>query len=208
MTTVEHDAADTGAPGALEGTTHRGIVRFPLAGRRVTIGKVGVDVCLDDPTVSRLHAAVEPVTGGWIVQDLGSRNGTYVNGERVLGPRGLRSGDELRIGRTVLSFRAGEPAGGETAPLSAPPRFTGRERDALVALCRPLLAGSMLAEPATTATIAAELVVTESAVKKLLARASDKLDLLQGDRRRARLAAEALRLGVVTPADLDRGSRD
>jgi pSer/pThr/pTyr-binding forkhead associated (FHA) protein len=67
------------------------------------------DVLLDDVTVSRKHAIFERRTGGaWFVRDVGSLNGTYVNGEQVDETK-LASGDEVQIGRfKVTFFAAGE----------------------------------------------------------------------------------------------------
>src|SRR3954464_12788955 len=82
-----------------------------LDARRVTIGRSGGnDVVLGhDKAVSGVHAVMEPVADGWCVQDVGSRNGTLVRGERILGMRVLRHGDDLTIGCTQLLFRAAEP---------------------------------------------------------------------------------------------------
>ena len=64
------------------------------------------DVFLDDVTVSRKHAIVERRDdGAWFVRDLGSLNGTYVNGEQVDETK-LASGDEVQIGRFKLTFFA------------------------------------------------------------------------------------------------------
>jgi pSer/pThr/pTyr-binding forkhead associated (FHA) protein len=64
------------------------------------------DVFLDDVTVSRKHAIFERRTGGaWFVRDVGSLNGTYVNGEQVDETK-LASGDEVQIGRFKLTFFA------------------------------------------------------------------------------------------------------
>lgn len=176
-----------------------------LAGGRLTIGKDGTDVTIDDRTVSRLHASIERVNGGWVVEDLGSTNGTYVNGERVRSPKALHDGDELRLGSTRLVFRAvaggaDRPSG--TAPLAEAPAVTRREKDLLVALCRPLLDGGMLSEPASVRQLTEALVVSESAVKKLLGRTYDRFGLVGPERRRGKLAMEALSRGVVSLADL------
>jgi predicted component of type VI protein secretion system len=70
-------------------------------GVRLTIGRHGADLLADHPDASRTHAEVEHGAGGLVVRDLGSRNGTYVNGERIEGDRSLTNGDELRIGGIV-----------------------------------------------------------------------------------------------------------
>ena len=55
-----------------------------------------------DPTVSRLHAVLRAGRGFWVVEDGGSRNGTYLNGRPIAGPALLRPSDRLRIGTFVL----------------------------------------------------------------------------------------------------------
>ena len=65
-------------------------------------------IFLDDITVSRRHAEVRQVAGGYEVTDVGSLNGTYLNRERVESAR-LDDGDELQIGTFKLLFLAGRP---------------------------------------------------------------------------------------------------
>ncbi len=180
--------------------------RLDLGEDRSTVGKGAEnDIPVeDDPTASHLHAVLEHFPAGWCVTDLGSSNGTWVNGERIWASRRLRHGDEIRIGQTRLVFRD---------PLSAPaatteveqgaPRLTARERDVLVALCRPLLARDVFTEPASTRAIAEDLVITQAAVKQHLANLYDKFGIPAGDdHRRARLANEALRRGAVSLTEL------
>src|SRR5437660_9817805 len=78
----------------------------PLGTDRTTIGRApSNDVALGgDRTVSKLHAVVERYGSGFAVRDLGSANGTYVNGERVLGEQRLQPGDEVRVGESRLVF--------------------------------------------------------------------------------------------------------
>ncbi len=176
--------------------------RFSLESDRTTVGKATEnDVALaDDPTASHLHAMLERFPAGWCVTDLGSSNGTSVNGERIWSSHRLRHGDEIRIGQTRLIFR--DPlgtAGVQTEAEDAPPTLTTRERDVLVALCRPLLDRDMFTEPASTRAIADELVITQAAVKQHLANLYDKFGVPATDsNRRARLANEALRRGAVS----------
>ena len=180
--------------------------RFSLEADRTTVGKAAEnDVALEhDPMASHLHAILERFPAGWCVTDLGSSNGTWVNGERIWSSHRLRHGDEIRVGQTRLIFRDPLSAGGaETEAEDAPPGLTTRERDVLVALCRPLLDRDMFTEPASTRAIADELVVTQAAVKQHLANLFDKFGIPAGDsHRRARLANEALRRGAVSLTQL------
>jgi len=77
-----------------------------------TVGRVaGCTVILDDPAVSREHARVERRDGGWWLTDLGSSNGTYLNGERLARrqARELHVGDEVRCGVEGVTLRVRMP---------------------------------------------------------------------------------------------------
>ena len=180
--------------------------RFTLEADRTTVGKAAEnDVALEhDPTASHLHAMFERFPAGWCVTDLGSSNGTWVNGERIWASHRLRHGDEIRVGQTRLIFRDPLSASGpQTEAEDAPPALTTRERDVLVALCKPLLERDMFTEPASTHAIAEELVITQAAVKQHLANLFDKFGIQAGDsHRRARLANEVLRRGAVSLTEL------
>lgn len=81
--------------------------RFPLNGDLVTVGRASdADVFLDDVTVSRAHAEFLHGTEGWLLRDVGSLNGTYVDRERV-DSRRLASGDEVQIGKYRFVFMEG-----------------------------------------------------------------------------------------------------
>jgi hypothetical protein len=189
-----------------------GIEPVMLDGDRVTVGAEDSNrVCLaDDGTVSRLHAVVENYGSGWAVRDLGSRNGTYINGRRVLGEQALHPGDELRIGQTRLVFRdqnAPMRAGKGTLVLDVDPSpdLTRRERDVLHALCRPLASSAPFSQPASIRAIAKELVVSDAAVKQHLLRLYDKFGLTdRSENRRIRLANDAIERGVITLGELSR----
>ena len=177
-----------------------------LLGDRVSVGKDPSNELAvpSDPSVSRLHAVLERFPAGWCIRDLDSRNGTFVNGARIWGERPLHPGDEIRVGSTTLVFRSesSRPLPSTDAPLPVP-GLTRRERDVLVALCRPLASGDVFTEPASVRDMAQALVVSEAAIKQHLAHLYDKFGLYEEDqRRRVRLANEALHRGVVRLGDL------
>jgi hypothetical protein len=182
-----------------------------MSGERASVGTAATNdiVITSDRTVSRLHAVIERFPGGWSVRDLGSRNGTFVNGTRVLADCALRTGDEIRVGATRLSFRCDDDgAGGPlTEVADSPPPPPPRERDVLVALCAPVFSGELFTEPASIREIAAALVVSEAAVKQHMLNLYDKFGLHSGNRR-VLLANEAIRRGVVTLADLRAGGAE
>ena len=174
-----------------------------LDSERVTVGTLDSnEVVVDADGVSRVHAVFERFGDTWVVRDLGSRNGTFVNGGRIVGERALRSGDEIVLGRLRLMFHA-PTRGTETAAIAQPPSLTPRERDVLLSLCRPLLSGDAFTEPASIRSIAAELVVSEAAVKQHLSRLYDKFDVgADREQRRVRLANAAVASGAVKLGDL------
>ena len=180
-----------------------------LTADRSSLGRATTNdvVVLLDPTVSRLHAVIERYPTGFSIRDLGSANGTFVNGEPVRGETRLRTGDEVRLGNSRLTFFVvGDDDTEVTAVADGPPVLTRRERDLLVALCRPLLEGAAFAPPTGIRQMAAELFVSEAAVKFHLSNLYDKFGLSEhhqgGPSRRVTLAGEAIRRRAVTIADL------
>ena len=75
-----------------------------------TIGREGTEIVLDDPVVSRRHAAIRLTGDGASVEDLGSTHGTFVNDEKVMGRRPLLTGDRVRFGDVVWVALSGLPA--------------------------------------------------------------------------------------------------
>lgn len=73
----------------------------------VRIGRAGdCQIVIDDTYASQQHARVREDNGGFVVEDLGSTNGTYVNGRKISYPLELRHGDRIKIGKTVFEFQA------------------------------------------------------------------------------------------------------
>jgi len=194
--------------GLLEVWTSSGRSLLPLGTGRCTVGSSPEsDVVIDDSSVSRAHAVLEQFASAWFIEDLGSRNGTYLNGQRVTGRRLVRSGDEIRLGLVRVAVRSDDAGGGtRTSAADEPPVLTRRERDVLVALCQPLLAGDAFTEPASIREVAALLVVSDAAVKQHLANLFAKFGILDGEHRRVRLANAALSTGAVTLGDLRQGA--
>ena len=83
-----------------------------MGGKRLVVGPAGAtmgrsrqcDVMVDDANVSRTHAEVRPRGGSWVLTDLGSTNGSRLNGRRVEGSEVLKPGDEIELGTTLLTF--------------------------------------------------------------------------------------------------------
>lgn len=182
---------------------------IPLAGTRVTVGKGSANdlVLKDDSTVSRFHAVLENLGSAWSVRDVGSRNGTLINGEKLTAEKVLRSGDEVRVGNTRITFWQGDETttSGKTTsiePAPLPPRLTRRELEVLEVLCRPLVSDDPFPEPASVRNMARDLFVTEAAVKQHLQNMYDKFAIPSEGDRRVRLANEAIRRGAVTLAML------
>ena len=181
-----------------------------LGGQELTVGRrEDNDVALPwDEEVSRLHAQLEHVKGEWCLVDDGlSRNGSYVNGERVRGRQRLRDGDRMCFGASVVVYCA--PTRGESVSTasvrtgSGAVELTETQRKVLISLCRPL-AGSAFAMPATNRAIADELFLSVDAVKAHLRVLFERfgLEALPQNQKRASLAATALLQEVVRPHEL------
>lgn len=185
------------------------IFALPDGTWRATIGRHGeCDISLDwDPKVSRVHALVERVGAQWTFVDDGlSRNGSYVDGARVIGRHTLKDGDRFCMGDTVLIYhdpalRDAESTARETSQLQSVP-LSPAQRKILIALCRPM-SDSGSATPATNKQIADEVFLSVDAVKAHLRALFERfgLDELPQNEKRARLAATVLATGVLLPRD-------
>ena len=177
-----------------------------LTAEVTTVGRgEGVDISLDDQTVSRLHAELVRRGPHVYVADLGlSVNGTRVNG-RPVGRRLLADGDVLAFGAARARVGGVPEVEDDTVELrrNGAPELTRREIEVLISLCRPALRHDAFVAPATAKDIADELVVTEAAVKQHLLRLYQKFRIDEGVNRRARLANEVISSGVVRPLPQD-----
>jgi pSer/pThr/pTyr-binding forkhead associated (FHA) protein len=177
---------------------------------RLSVGRgAGNELSLPwDTEVSRLHAELEAIAGEWTVSDDGlSRNGTFVNGNRISGRTRLRDGDLLRVGQTSIAYRRPEAedsmptqvAGTRLALTDLPPT----QRQVLVALARPYKHNEF-AVPATNQDIADELHLSVDAVKSHLRTLFQRFGIehLPQNQKRSRLVAEALQSGLISTRDL------
>jgi pSer/pThr/pTyr-binding forkhead associated (FHA) protein len=181
----------------------------PLDVERIVLGRVpGSDLQIAwDPRVSGVHAYLERRGSRWVIEDDGlSRNGTFVDGERLRGQRTLRDGEVIQVGDTLLGFRDPEPVqvvATVATPSAATPEVSAAQRRVLTALCRPLAEGER-STPATNEEIARELVLSVAAIKTHLRALFERFgveDLPQNEKR-VRLAELALAGGVVRTSDL------
>lgn len=177
---------------------------------KVTLGRgEGCEVRLElDPEVSRLHAEVERLGESWVIADDGlSRNGTFLNGERIAGRRPLRDGDVVRCGASLLSFHDPFNPSRETtrpARAGAQVHLSEAQRKVLVALCRPLRSGEAYALPAPNKAIAEELTLSVEAIKGHLRTLFEKLEVedLPHNQKRLRLVERALESGLIGAREL------
>jgi pSer/pThr/pTyr-binding forkhead associated (FHA) protein len=178
-----------------------------LTGSEVTIGRGADNVVVveEDDTVSRYHLILKPVGNSWDVRDVGARNGTLLNGERLTHEVILRDGDELRIGNTRLKYlnpESGRDPATTTRTIDEPPHLTPREHEVLVHLCLPRLDGTPFTPPATAHEIAKDLFVGRPAVSNHLVELYRKFDIPEKPDRRADLANAAMYRRAVTMEQL------
>lgn len=184
----------------------------PGATSELWVGRGGsADVRLGwDEEVSTLHAQLEVVRDECTLVDDGlSRNGSYVNEERVHGRRHLRDGDTIRFGRTAILYRRpGEGTAPEETAIAAESlaaaSISPAQRKVLVALCRPYKGAGKFATPATNQEIGAELHLSVDAVKTHMRALFEKLGVgdLPQNQKRVALVERAMNAGVVTQRDL------
>jgi pSer/pThr/pTyr-binding forkhead associated (FHA) protein/DNA-binding CsgD family transcriptional regulator len=201
-----------------DNTGTRQVVGLDTAARVVTVGRgPGNDVILAwDGKVSRVHAWLERFGSNWTLADDGlSRNGTFVNGERLLGRRRLDGGDVILVGSTLLTYadnRAGDHAGdharGSTVTLGGEgiaivQSLSPTQLSVLQALCRPYRDRSQYSAPATNRQIADELFFGVDSVKAHMRALFHKFGVadLPQNQKRARLVELAFQAGLIVDRD-------
>ena len=136
-----------------------------------------------------------------------SRNGSFVNGQRISGRHRLRDGDVLRVGRTQIAYRVPDPSVSSPTAVAGSrpelPALSATQRAVLAALCRPYK-DTELATPATNQQIADELYLSVDAVKAHLRTLFQRFGIehLAQNQKRSRLVAEALQSGLISTRDL------
>ena len=185
---------------------------FPLEGKEsLTIGRSsGCDVRLPwDERVSRVHAALDQVGHDWTLVDDGlSRNGTFLNGERLNGRRRLHDSDTFVLGSTSFRFRNTSRSTtqlttvGEQLVTAA--SLSPTQRQIVTALCRPYKHDDPYATPASNQKIAEEMFLSVDAVKTQLRLLFQKFQIedLPQNQKRVKLVERVLGLGLVSRRDL------
>lgn len=183
------------------------IVSFGADRGEITLGRNrAADLSLGwDDQVSALHAVIERLAGELTLRDDGlSRNGSYINGERVHGVRRLRDGDVLRVGRTVVLIRNPADVVRTTTTTGSvhavPAKLSEQQRKVLSVLCRPLRDANGLATLPTNREIADELHLSVAAVKLHLRALFDKFEITQlpQNKKRLALAQRAVESGLLS----------
>jgi pSer/pThr/pTyr-binding forkhead associated (FHA) protein len=183
------------------------LVTLPDDGSSLSIGRspsAGVALTWDGE-VSRVHAVIEPLGDAWTVVDDGiSRNGSYVNGTRLVGRRRLEDFDVICVGHSQLVVRIVAPSPAATTTLAssdgAPPRLSPAQERVLLALVAPDGDGRVTG-PRSNREIADELYLGVETVKTHLRALFDLFGVaeLPQNRKRGELVRRAVELGLVRP---------
>lgn len=116
--------------------------------RQIVLGREGADLTIDDPEMSRRHAALRPVGHGVEIEDLGSLNGTFVDGRRIDGPEQLTGKTTVRVGNSKIRVEVAPPA-------RARPEVTRAHEEPVVDAPQATRTSPVAAQPQTTRVSAA-----------------------------------------------------
>lgn len=180
------------------------IVAVPLWAGRLTVGRADSNnLPIKDDAVSRVHASVERVAGQYVLRDLGSSNGTFVNGERIVADRTLHPDDEITVGHSRIVFRGAADDLAETLRIPVSAAVGLGDRVTLIMLCRALATVGQPDEPITRRRLAESLSQSEKELEEQLEGLYSQLGLDEESTRSPEgLAAEAIRQRVVVVGDL------
>src|SRR3954452_24091326 len=190
-----------------DGDDREQVFTFEPGSAEASVGRQpSSDLVLDwDGEVSRLHARFERLDDHWMLVDDGiSRNGTFVNGERLSGRHRLSDGDSLRFGATTVTFRSPQveaqaPPPPVVAEAALEVDLSTSQRRVLDALCGPYKGGG-IASPPSDEQIAEELFLSLHVVKTHMSGLFAKMDVdeMPEDQRRVRLVERAFQTGVIS----------
>ena len=126
---------------------------FELAKDMMTLGRdVNNDLVINDSEVSRNHARLTSQSGGYLIEDLASTNGTFVNGQRLIGPKLLNAGDVVGLGETIVLEYGYVADSGATVIASAPMPMARPAEPVTAApampMPEPMPSAPMMSEPA------------------------------------------------------------
>jgi hypothetical protein len=151
---------------------------LPLEGDLV-IGRSDGDLTIPDTEISRRHAVIRPTNGGVVIEDLGSRNGTFVDGRQITEPVTVRTGVRIQLGGSELRLEI---------PLDTATRVTGRPP--------PAAAPPPAAEPATPSRRSPRLLIAIGVLAAVAVIAVAAVLLLGGESEETE--THELRAGVTT----------
>jgi DNA-binding CsgD family transcriptional regulator len=171
-------------------------IHGPIGGRRITLDTdeltVGRsdqnDLVLEDPLVSRTHCIFMRKGGVYLLEDLGSHNGTYVNDERLHALRQIHHGDRITIGGSRILMEDTSLVVDDTTQVADPTAFASQTFTQ-----RQIQVLRLLARGLSNKQIAERLFVSERTVKAYLSSIFEKLQV----QKRAGAVAAALRLGLI-----------
>ena len=152
--------------------------------------------------MSRLHASVERIGTAYVVRDLGSSNGTFVNGDAIASDLPLRPGDEITVGRTTIVFHGESDHLATTTDLGGRVSLSRREREILVALCRILAEAAHTDAGEAIRRLGEHLSGGDVDVAQEVDRLYSKFEVAQKDRAPQTLAARAVSSGAIALAEL------